>query len=184
MKFLDRVTLTIFADIMLIISIIVFVLALGWLDFGIVSDLCHKALTTEIPSKIILICSVIIALLSLKAIFFSSPEKNEKMGHGILLENEKGKLMISEETIQNLTNTVVKGFEGTEDVSTRISLDKEDKLMISINLSVKPGVIIKELSSNIQDKVKTTIKQVTDLEVQEVNIRIKNIAPKKSETNN
>ena len=183
MKFIEKITLTIFSDIILIISLIACGLVFGWLDFDVVSNLCHKALTSELPSQIILGCSIVFILLSLKCIFFSSSGKQEKSNHGVLLENEKGKLMISEETLQNLANTVATGFEGTEEVHTKIVLDKENNLLVHINLIVKPSAVIKELSANIQDKVKRTIKQATDLDVKEVNIKIKNIAPKPKETN-
>lgn len=182
MKFIDKITLTIFADIMLVLSVIACVLVFGWLDFHVVSDFCYKAITTELPSQIILVCSAVFILLSLKCIFFSSSDKNERSGNGVLLENEKGRLIISEETLKNLANSVANGFEGTEEVSTRISLDKENQLLIYITLTVKPSVVIKELSANIQDKVKATIKQATDLDVKEVSIKIKNIAPKQSES--
>ena len=181
MKFLERATLIIFSDIILILSIIACILIFGWLDYDLVSNLVHKALTEQLPSQIILGCSIVFILLSLKCIFFSSPEKEENFKHGILLENEKGKLMISEETLQNLATPVAKGFDAAEDVSTNIALDKENNLIIYINLTVKPKAVIKELSTNIQNKVKETIKQATDLDVKEVNIKVKNIAPKPKE---
>ena len=37
------------------------------------------------------------------------------------------------------------------------------------------NAIIKELSTNLQTKIKNTIKRTSDLEVKEVNIRIKDI---------
>ena len=183
MKFLEKTTLVIFSDIILILSIITCVLIFGWLDFDVVSGLVHQALTTQMPSQIILACCMIFILLSIKCIFFSSSDNEEKFKQGILLENEKGKLMISKETLQNLANTVANGFEAAEDVSTNVGLDKDNNLMITINLTVKPTAVIKDLSTNIQNKVKETIKQATDLEVKEVNIKVKNIAPKSKENN-
>ena len=183
MKFLDKVALTIFSDVILILSIIACVLIFGWLDFETVSNLVQKAITTELPSQIILGCSVVFILLSIYSIFFSSSDKQEVYGNGVLLENEKGKLMISSETLQNLANEVAMKFDGTEDVVTKVSIDKENNLIISVNLTVKPTVVIKELSANIQDRIKTVIKQTTDLDVKEVNIKVKNIAPKQTETN-
>lgn len=178
MKFLDRVTLIIFSDIILILSIIACVIIFGWLDFDVVSNMIHKGLTVELPSQIILAISIIFILLALKSIFFSSSEKEENNRKGILLENEKGKLMISQETLQNLVNSTVKKFEGAEETHTSISLDKENNLIVYINITVKPNAVIKELSTNIQSKVKEVVKQSTDLDIKEVNIKVKNIAPK------
>lgn len=183
MKFLERATLIIFSDIILILSIIACVLIFGWLDYDLVSDLVHKAITAQLPSQIILAVSIIFMLLAIKCIFFSSSDKEGKFKQGVLLENEKGKLMISQDTLKNLVNSVAIGFEGAEDVSTNVALDKENNLIVYVNLTVKPTAVIKELSTNIQNKVKEAIKQATDLEVKEVNIKVKNIAPKPKEVN-
>lgn len=181
MKFIERVTLLIFSDIMLILSLLACVLIFGWLNFDVVSNICHTAITGEITSQVILVCSIVFILLAIKCIFFYSGDKEERYKQGVLLENENGKLMISEETLQNLANSVAISFEGTEDVTTRVMLDKENNLLIFVNLTVKPTAVIKELSSNIQNKIKDTVKQATDLDVKEVNIKIKNIAPNTAE---
>lgn len=181
MKFIEKATLIIFSDIILVLSIIACVLVFGWLDFNVVSDLIHKALVGQLSSQIILACSIVFILLSLRSIFLSTSEKEDQFKQGILLENEQGKLMISQETLQNLVNSVAKGFEGTEYVTTNISLDKENNLIVFLNITVKPTAVIKDLSTNIQSKVKETIKQSTDLDVKEVNIKIRNIAPKPKE---
>ena len=96
-----------------------------------------------------------------------------------ILENSNGKLLITKETIENLVNAVVKGFDSAENVTTNIELDKENNLKIFVNLVVKENAVIKELSTNLQNKIKETIKQSSDLEVKEVNIKVKNIEPKK-----
>lgn len=184
MKILEKITLIIFSTIMLILSIILCLLIFGWLDYGTISNLCHKALLNETPSKIILTISIIFILLSIKCIFFSSTEKEEKSKQGVLLANENGKLMISQETIENLVNSVAKDFESAEGVTTRVALDKENSLIVYVNLTVSPNAIIKELSTNLQTKIKETVKKATDLEVKEVNIKVKNIAPKPKEVNN
>ena len=99
-----------------------------------------------------------------------------------MLENDSGKLMVTRETLENLTNSVVKGFENTENISSKVILDDENNVRVLVNLTVKPGTVIKDLSNNLQTRVKETIKTSLGLEVNEVNIRVKNIAPKTSET--
>lgn len=176
MKFIEKTTLIIFSDIILVLSVLACILIFGWLDYDIISNICHKAILGEYTSQVILGCSIIFILLAIKCIFFFSEDKEENFKNGVLLENENGKLMISEETLQNLVNSVAIGFEGAEDVTTRVALDKENNLQVFVNLIVKPTAVIKELSTNIQNKVKDTVKQATDLDVKEVNIKIKNIA--------
>ena len=100
---------------------------------------------------------------------------------GVLLENENGKLMISKETLENLVNSVALNFEGTEQVTTRVELDRENNVMVYVNLMVSSNVIIKELSANLQTKIKEKIKTATDLDVKEVNITVKKVAPKEEQ---
>ena len=95
------------------------------------------------------------------------------------MENEGGKLLISKDTIENLVNSVAKGFESTQNVKTNVLLDKENKLNVLVTLYVLPNAVIKELSSNLQARIREVIKKTTDLDVAEVDIKVKNItAPK------
>ncbi len=70
-------------------------------------------------------------------------------------------------------NSVALNFEGTEQVTTRVELDRENNVMVYVNLMVSSNVIIKELSANLQTKIKEKIKTATDLDVKEVNITVK-----------
>ena len=119
-------------------------------------------------------------LLAVKCIFLNSDAKGTSNAKdGILLENDNGKLLVSKDTIESLTNAVVKSFESAESVMTKVEVDNESHVKIYITLFVYPDAIIKELSSKLQTNVKDTIKKSLDLDVTEVNIRIKNISVKK-----
>ncbi len=84
--------------------------------------------------------------------------------------------MISKETIENLVNSVAKGFESTEDVVTRVELDRENNVNVYANLTVSSNAVIKDLSAKLQTSIKEKIKRTTDLDVKEVNITIKRVA--------
>lgn len=183
MKILDRIGLALFSSIMLIISIIVCLMIFGWLSTDLVHQLVVMALNDNVSSNIMLGLSIAFILLAIKCIFFDSSSKQEiDYKNGILLENSDGKLLITKDTIENLVNSVVKGFESAENVTTRVELDKENNVTVFVNLSVKENAIIKELSTNLQTKIKTTIKKTSDLEVKEVNIKVKDIEPVKPTT--
>ena len=92
-------------------------------------------------------------------------------------QNDNGRLMISKDTIENLVKTVAQDFDSAEDITTRVELDKENNLKIYVNLVVNQNVVIKELTTNLQTRIKETIKRTSDLDVKEVNVKIKNIAP-------
>ena len=183
MKILDKIGLALFSSLMLIISIIVCLMIFGWLSVDLVHQLVEMAINDNVSSNIILGLSIVFILLAIKCIFFDSNSKQEiDYKNGILLENSDGKLLITKDTIENLVNSVVKGFESAENVTTRVELDKENNVTIFVNLSVKENAIIKELSTNLQTKIKTTIKKTSDLEVKEVNIKVKDIEPVKPMT--
>ncbi len=182
MKILEKITLIIYANIMLILSIILCLLIFGWLDIELVGDIMHKIIVGDISSKILLGVSVLFILLSIKCIFFDSDSKNKTNDiNGVLLENESGRLMISKETIENLVNSVALNFQSAEQVSTRVELDRENNVKVYVNLMISSDAIIKDLSANLQTKIKEKIKQSTDLEVKEVNITVKKVAQKQEE---
>jgi len=180
MKILDKIGLIVFSTIVLIIALITCIVIFQWLDVDVVLDVVNNVITGEIARNVTLGISILLILLAIKCIFFNSYSKEQGKGkEGILLENENGKLLVSKDTIENLTNTVVKSFESAESVMTKIELDKENNIKVFITLFVHPDAIIKDLSSKLQSDVKAAIKKSLDFDVKEVNIRIKNISPKK-----
>lgn len=179
MKILEKITLIIYSNIMLILSIILCLLVFGWLDIGLVGDIVTKIIVGGTSSKILLGVSVVFILLSIKCIFFDATSREQiKERQGVLLENESGKLMISKETIENLVNSVALNFQSAEDVNTRVELDKENNVRVFVNLIVNEEAVIKDLSANLQTRIKEKVKTATDLEVKEVNITVKKVAPK------
>ena len=176
MKTVEKITLILFSSIMLIISVILCLAIFGWINLDYVGEIINIAITDDITSKVILGLVIIFILLAIRCIFFdSSAKEKEENKNGILLENANGKLLITRETIESLVNTIVKGFEGAEDVTTKIEFDKDNNISVFVNLTVKENAVIKELSSNLQTKIKETVKKSSDLEVKEVNIKVRNI---------
>ena len=183
MKVVEKITLFLYSNIMLILSIILCLLVFGWLDMGLVGGIVQKVITGDLSGKIILGISLLFILLSIKCIFFSNTSSKEtKNTQGVLLENESGKLLISKETIENLVNSVALNFENSEQVTTRIDLDKDNNVIVYVNLTVSSEAVIKDLSANLQKEIKEKIKNATDLEVKEVNITVKRVVEKQEET--
>lgn len=176
MKVLEKICLVLFSIIILVLSVIMCLLVFEWLNISTVNVVLFNAINNVTASNIILVISVILILLAIKCIFFSENSKDSRTD-GILLQNDNGKLLISKETLENLVSGIAKGFEGTENVTTKVELDKENNLRVQVTLYVHPNAIIKDLSANIQTRIKEAIKSTSDLEVHEVNIRIRNIVP-------
>lgn len=179
MKILEKITLIIYSNLMLILSILLCLLVFGWIDMNVVGNIVYNIIVGETSSRIVLGVSIVFILLSIKCIFFDATSKAQiKERQGVLLQNENGKLMISKDTIENLVSSVAKEYEGAEEITTRVELDKDNNVNVYANLVVSNDAVIKDLSANLQTAIKEKIKKATDLEVKEVNIKVKNVAPK------
>ena len=173
MKFLERFTLIIYSLVILILSVILSLLIFNWMDFGTVTEMVHALITGSVSSKITLGVCVVFVLLSIKCMFFDEASKEiAKEAQGILLKNENGQLMISKETIDNMVKNAVSGFENVKQCNTKIEVNEENQLRITLFLTVNGNVVIKELAGNLQIKIKEEVKKISDLDVQEVNVKI------------
>ena len=176
MKILDKIGLIVFSNLILIMSIIVCLLVVGWLDINTIHSIAELALKDTLTTNVLLIIAIFCIILAIKCIFFNSEDKQiNGIKDGILLQNSDGQLIISKSTLEELVNNVVKGFDSAENVSSRITLDEEKKLIVHVMLNVTEDAVIKELSTNLQNKIKVAIKKTSDLEVKEVNISIKEL---------
>lgn len=138
------------------------------------SRLANDIMTGDMSSKVVLIVSSICLVLSVKCIFYGKSDK-EKAAKGVLMQNDNGKLLISKPTIENIVVSAISGFNSVEDVNVQIELDNLNNVIVNVNLVVNKDVVIKELTLNMQNKIKDAIKKTSDLEVKSVNIKIKNI---------
>ena len=66
-----------------------------------------------------------------------------------------------------------------QNVATNVRFDEQNNVSIFVTLFVYPEAVIKDLTVSLQKDIKDTIKKSLDLEVKDVNVRIKNITPKK-----
>ena len=181
MKVIEKITLIIYSNLILIMAVIACLLVFGWLDIDIVQGLTRTLIISSTSSKIILGVSIVFILLSIRCILFDPSSKQEiKDKQGILLANENGKLMISKETIENLVEAVTKEYKTAKEVSSKVELDKDNNVNIFVNLVVGADTVIKDLSIDLQNKIKNKVKETTDLDVKEVNITVKKAIQEKN----
>lgn len=180
MKVLEKITLILYSNIILIISVIACLLIFRWVDIEIIGGLVKTLIISEGTSKVILGISIAFILLSIRCIFFDPTSKQElKDKQGVILANDSGKLMISKETIENLVEVVTKEYNMAKEVTSRVELDKENNVNIFVNLVVGSDTVIKDLTIDLQNKIKNKVKETADLEVKEVNITIKRAVQEK-----
>ncbi len=180
MKFLERLALIIYSYIILILAVVLSLLIFNWIEFDTISNMIKALVTNSLASKITLILNIVFILLSIKCIFFDEKSKEKlKESQGILLKNENGQLMISKESINNMVKNAVDGFEAVKECNTKIYVNNEKQIMITLYLIVNEDVVIKELATNLQIKVKDEVKKISDLDVEQVNIKIINLQENK-----
>lgn len=179
MKFIDKTILAIFSIIILAISLVAAFLALDLIEVATI----NSALELIKDGKIItLSISAVLVLMSIKGIFFkASIGVKEKQADGVLLKNENGKLVISKETIENVVNGVAKGFNGTQNVSTKLSVINNN-ISVFVNMQIIGDVSIAALSVELQNKIKDSVKRIANIDLKEVNIRVKNISDVQTKT--
>ena len=123
----------VFSIIILTLSLTICVLGFGWLDFKLAIDGITYVVTNDVGSKVLVGIAIALILLAIKSIFFNSFSKEKLQNkEGILLENDNGKLLVSRDTIESLTNAVVKSFETAENAMTKVEVDEESKVKIYI----------------------------------------------------
>ena len=179
MTLFEKIVSITFSVIVLIVSVS-FVLTLGGVlepDLG--SNLMTNIMEGEFFSKLLFLISVILMIMSLKEIAFG--KKLQKEGRdGIVLENETGKLIISKESLESLIAGEAKEIDGTESISSKTFLDIDKNLIVDVNVVVNKDISIKEISAELQKRIKDVLKRTADLNTKNINIRIKNISNKKS----
>ena len=176
MKFLEKLGLALFSLIVLVISIVLCLIAFGWMESTIFSILIGKVLLSSTYTYIMIGVCVLLILLAIRCIFFTdSKEESEESDDGILLQNEDGRLLITVETLKNMTQGVINSFSNITDSLIGVTITKDNNIVISVSIDVTKGTIIKDTSSRLQIKVKKAIKDATDLDIDSVNVRVRNV---------
>ncbi len=85
--------------------------------------------------------------------------------------NEKGEILISSGSIENIALNMSKRFQGVKDVRAKASFKGSD-VNLGIRLQVYSDVNIPELCTGIQDRVKDSIESCTDIKVSDVSVTV------------
>lgn len=183
MKFLEKLSLKIFSLIVGVLSILLILIVLEIAEISVLTRVIAVLTDGSLNIKLTTIVSLILLLLSFICFFFGA--KKEDAGRdGIVLENSSGKLVISKESLENMIAGIAKEIPGTESISSKTILDKEHNLKVFVTIVVSKDIILKEISTELQTKVKEAMKKTADLDVKEVNVRVKNITSKRVKNTN
>lgn len=175
----EKVVSIIFSAIIIILSIFIMLIMGKVIPADFAVNITQAIAEGSFLSKVAFILALALFILALREIVYGEKISSEGK-EGLVLENDSGKLIISKESLENLIAGVGKEVAGTESVSSRTYIDSEKNVTVDVNVVVGRDIVIKEISTELQRKVKAALKQTADLDVKYVNIKIKNISNKKA----
>lgn len=178
MKFLDKLALKIFSLIVVFLLVIIAFVIMGIIPASDVVKNIMLITDSEDGVKIAAGVGAILLLLAFKGLFFTSKSPDDGK-NGIVLENNSGKLVLSKESLENIIANVVREVPGADIVSSKTIVDKDKNLVVYLTTTMSKDMMIKDVSKELQDKIKDAMKRTADLDVGEINIKVKNITSKK-----
>lgn len=178
MSFLEKLCLKLFSLLTGIITILILLIMVGILEINDITKYTGILTENMLNIRITIITCFVLLLLSIKCLLFSS-RKDDTGKDGIILENGSGKLVISKESLENMISSVAKEIQGTESITSRTVLDRERNLKVFVTIVVSRDIMLKDISKELQNRIKDAMKRTADLEVKEVNVRVKNITSKR-----
>lgn len=179
MKLIEKIILVIYSIIMLILSVVFCLLVFRLINIENIDNFIYQILNSGVFSIITLIVSVLFVLASIKCIFFLS-KKSDCYKDNVILKNEDGELLITKTTIENLTINALNGFASIKELNVKVKFDKQNNIFINICILTSENVDMQELTQNIRNKLKSTTKKSTGLEIKEINVKIKDIKTEKN----
>ena len=178
MKLLDRFILTIFSFIMILLSVISILVLTRVLDITTIYFMISSGMGNELGVKIAIGVFIFFILLAIKAIFLRGEyaEKDyEEFKESIVLENDDGRLVVSKDTLVNLVDGAASSFKGVSSVDKKLFVDQNMDISVIETIEVTDDTVLKDISNNMQLKIKEVVKKAIDLELKKIDIRIKNV---------
>lgn len=177
MKFLDKLGLAIFSILTLILSILMCLIAFGWVDASVITILITSSISTQNGMYITIGIAIILILLAIKCLFFPSYERKRAGDddEGILLQNENGKLLITRGTIKNLVIGTTREFKDVNGCEVDVEIDSHEDVNVNLIINVHKETIIKDISSKLQNRIKDAVKKATDLDIKQINIKVNDV---------
>lgn len=175
MRLVERFSIIVFSVLVLVLSCFTMFVSTNLISVGVFDDIFE--VLSEHLAITICVC-VLLSLWSIANVFLKSDSRKENV-NGILLENENGSLLITKDSISNLVESVIKKNNDVKQENVKIEFTTNKDIIINIVVSVKDSIVMKETSAKLQENIKMIIKKATDLDVKQINIKIKGIEQEK-----
>lgn len=174
MKILEKFVLILYSLLMLIVSAIICLIIFKVITIDQIKN-CIEFVQSDTALVItILAVSIICILLSIRCLFFRKKKQIKKSTTtDILLENESGRLLISKNAIENAAKNIVKeSLHLDTDVKVTADIDPANNISIYIAVMLDRALKVRDLTLDLQLRIKNEIKESFGLEVKQVNIKV------------
>lgn len=169
MRLLDRILLTLYTLMIIILSFTLLSLSLNFIPLkqalNVLAEIEYNWQFVVISFAI----SLIFLLISFRFLF--SGIKSDKVQGALVKNTDLGMIRVSINTLDNLSQKAVRKFNEVKDVKSSI-LAELDGIEIRLKISVMPEIKIPDLTQAIQASVKEYVESMSGILVKEVEIYI------------
>ena len=174
MKILEKFVLILYSFFMLIISAIICLVVFKIISIDQIKY-CIEYVQKDTALVITIIAIAIVCiLLSIRCLFFRKKKQIKKSNTTeILLENESGRLLISKNAIENAARKIVKeSLRLNTEIKVTADIDPANNISIYIAVMLDRALNVRDLTLDLQLRIKNEIKDSFGLEVKQVNIKV------------
>ena len=177
MKILEKFVLILYSFLVLVISVVLCLVIFKIIDIETINNCIKYMLEDSTILITVLASSIVCILLSIRCLFFRKRKEIKKSdATDILLENESGRLLISKRTIENAVKNVVNNaVKDTKDCKVIVDIDPANYLSVYVSILLNNNLKIRDMTLDLQLKIKSQIKDDFDLDVKQVNIKIDSV---------
>lgn len=174
MKILEKLILILYSVLILVISVVVCLIIFNVINIDQIKFCIDYVISDIALTIIVLASSIVCMLLSIRCLFFRKKKQIKKStSTDILLENESGRLLISKTAIENAVKNIVRNaMECGSDIKTTTDIDPANNISIYIAVMIDSALRVRDLTLDLQLKIKNEIKENFGLEVKQVNIKV------------
>ena len=183
MKILEKFVLILYSFLVLVISVVLCLVIFKIIDIETINNCIKYMLEDSTILITVLASSIVCILLSIRCLFFRKRKEIKKSdATDILLENESGRLLISKRAIENAVRNVVNNaVKDTKDCKVIVDIDPANYLSVYVSILLNNNLKVRDITLDLQLKIKSQIKDDFDLDVKQVNIKIDSVEEKENE---
>lgn len=173
MKNFLKTMLVIFGALSVITVAAMLFLIAGKISITTIAIGLNYVLTHNVIKIIVIVALTLYGLCSVIAIAFSGTVTSDLKG-GIILPLKVGEVHISSQTFESIITNVAKKYAGVKTAKVNVKI-KETGISVDLFAYVLQDMVISDITSKLQEDIKSTVLKQTTVAVETVNVKIKGV---------